>query len=291
MFVEAMTFERHLQFLADCFQIVNLSGLPTINDHSLNGSSKKPLCAITFDDGWHDTYLNAFPALRKFGVPATVFLPTQYIGTNEWFWSDRVARLLHHCHKQKIPLLPDKLQSISGLSSMIKETQSGSFEERLEQLIGSLKTKSTDQIEAFIEEVSAFHRLDPTPSQRAFMNWEEAKEMHDSGLIEFGSHTHTHPILTNISIESVKEEIIRSKSELVSRGQCDENNISFCYPNGNFTPEIAREVQKAGYFSAVTTRTGWNGPGADSFALNRIGMHQDVSSTTALFAARIARLF
>lgn len=174
---------------------------------------------------------------------------------------------------------------------MIKGTQSSSFEERLEQVIGSLKSKSTDEIEAFIDEVSTFHRFDPTPGQRAFMNWEEAKEMHDSGLIEFGSHTHTHPILTNIPIESVKEELTRSKSELVSRGLCDENNISFCYPNGNFTPEIAREVKKAGYLSAVTTRTGWNGPDADPFTLNRIGMHQDVSSTTALFAARIARLF
>lgn len=36
--------------------------------------------AITFDDGYRDFYLNAFPVMNQFGFTATVFLPTAYIG-------------------------------------------------------------------------------------------------------------------------------------------------------------------------------------------------------------------
>jgi peptidoglycan/xylan/chitin deacetylase (PgdA/CDA1 family) len=36
--------------------------------------------AITFDDGYHDFYQNAFPVLNECGFMATVFLPTAYIG-------------------------------------------------------------------------------------------------------------------------------------------------------------------------------------------------------------------
>jgi hypothetical protein len=66
----------------------------------------------------------------------------------------------------------------------------------------------------------------------------------------------------------------------------------FAYPNGNYTDEIMQLVKQHGYSLAVTTRKGWIGysDGEKAFKLNRIGIHQDMTSTGALFASRILQI-
>src|SRR4051812_28010127 len=48
----------------------------------LDGGPRKRL-AVTFDDAYRSTYDHAWPALRELGVPATVYVPTDYVGRDE----------------------------------------------------------------------------------------------------------------------------------------------------------------------------------------------------------------
>jgi peptidoglycan/xylan/chitin deacetylase (PgdA/CDA1 family) len=49
------------------------------------GKAWRGLMAITFDDALRDFLLNAVPVLKKYDLPATMFVPTNYIGgTAEW---------------------------------------------------------------------------------------------------------------------------------------------------------------------------------------------------------------
>jgi peptidoglycan/xylan/chitin deacetylase (PgdA/CDA1 family) len=50
-----------------------------------NNTAHRKFIALTFDDGYEDFYINAFPVLQKYGYPATVFIVSDFVGmTNTW---------------------------------------------------------------------------------------------------------------------------------------------------------------------------------------------------------------
>ena len=88
-------FEDQIRYLVEKgYQSIHLDDVPeAVKDGRPRW--KKPV-VITFDDGYLDTYTNAFPILRKYGVKATVMLVSNLIGsTNTWDreWAETVPLL------------------------------------------------------------------------------------------------------------------------------------------------------------------------------------------------------
>lgn len=85
---------------------------------------------------------------------------------------------------------------------------------------------------------------------------------------EIGSHTLTHPRLTEISPSQAREEIFGSRKRLEDTfGKAVEH---FCYPYGDWNPDLRGIVAEAGYESACITKFGVITAEADPFALKRI---------------------
>ena len=78
LFVSRQEFERQMDFLARRRKVVPLAAV-------VEGSAGPGSVAITFDDGYRHLLEAALPVLERHGFPATVFVPTQYVGRrNEW---------------------------------------------------------------------------------------------------------------------------------------------------------------------------------------------------------------
>lgn len=101
------------------------------------------------------------------------------------------------------------------------------------------------------------------------LSWDEIKEMQDSGLITFGSHTLGHEHLPDIKSEQdLKKQIFDSKSILEEK--LNKKITIFSYPNGGFSDRVRRLVIDAGYKLAVATNPGKKFANDDIFALKRL---------------------
>jgi peptidoglycan/xylan/chitin deacetylase (PgdA/CDA1 family) len=209
-----------------------------------DGKSLPPnAIALTVDDGYKDFYQHAYPCLRKYGIPTTMYLITGFLdGTVEPWW-DRLREAY-----RDTPLETNYEQAAEQLKSLPQE-------ERLD----------------FIDRLPKRGALPPPVA------WDEVREMSRNG-VTFGAHTQSHPILSTLATDSeIRAEVEGSRDRIADELGCPVAH--FCYPNGktcDFDERVVRIVQNAGFQTAVSTERGFNTSDDDPFALRRIGAEPDM---------------
>jgi peptidoglycan/xylan/chitin deacetylase (PgdA/CDA1 family) len=79
--VSTDNFDKQMSYLKRCFNVVPLNALMKNKEKKL--VTLRDNVAITFDDGYRDNFLNAYPILQKYQIPATVFLISKLVGKSE----------------------------------------------------------------------------------------------------------------------------------------------------------------------------------------------------------------
>lgn len=284
--VDKDTFEQQLLFLKKHFRVLPEDDFLEHLEESIPFHSSS--CLITFDDGWLDNYTNAFPLLKENNFPATIFLATDYIGTGKTFWQEKIAAelfdLLRRGDKSATPILEHyDLGEVAALPRWQAKI-------KIREFISKQKHLKSGELHEFIDDFPiASSSVSHTDKHvDSFLDWNNVREMAENN-ISFGSHSVHHYILTNIPHETAATEI-RDSQKAVEKGAGRSPKL-FCYPNGNFSAEIAEEVRAAGYLAALSTKQGYLDKESDRFSLPRINIHDGTSSSIPLFMMRILGLF
>lgn len=280
------TLDRHIRLVKELgAEPMHLDDWLERNKHG----EKLPKLAVafTFDDGWRDNYLFAYPRLKPQNTPATIFLVTQMINTEETFWPEQVLTLLT---SQAIPV-GDK--SFDWLRPHLPASATSSSAQPLslvqaDEVISRLKTMDDATILANLEYVYQAHPdLASTETSRAILNASELEEMSRDGLVRYGAHTRHHYRLNRlINEQTLKEEIAGCLEDLKALGKAAVP--IFCYPNGDITGEGETLVSDH-YKAACTTKTGWNRAGCDPYDLHRFNLHDGNSYSGRTLLATIGR--
>jgi peptidoglycan/xylan/chitin deacetylase (PgdA/CDA1 family) len=250
LLITTATLEKQLDWIGRRFDFVDPDGM----DAWLEGSrpGRKPVAVVTFDDGYRDVYQNAFPLLKRKGIPAVFFMVTDLVGTgglqihDELYvlmtralpaWTDPRAELIKVLAEAKVSSF-----TLKGISSALTDPSIAT-----RALLSSLTQSQVLRIMQVLRSKVGPPRQD---DNFAPMDWDMLLEMQRAGM-KIGSHTRSHALLTNESAEKIKQELQGSRKALEQR--LGPGIRHFAYPDGRFDALVVNGLVEAGYSFGYTT--------------------------------------
>ena len=216
-------FRQQLHWLKQHFTITTLTTIERLVTDKQK--TKSSFCAITFDDGYQNNFLDAFPILQDERVPATIFLTGDFIDKGIPLWPDRLEFALNQSRFKTLTINmyrkewrlptgtdPEKISTYNQIRNYLK----------------SCPNKERLNILETVEKKTGFALNFKHPSNYSPLSWTEVHTMSEAG-IDFGAHTMSHPILGRLTVAEQKKEIIPSQTLIIQKlGSCRH----FAYPNG-----------------------------------------------------------
>lgn len=237
MLVSLNTFRTQLEWIGKHYRFVSLDELGALIEQ---GKGCRDVAAVTFDDGYHDTYEQALPLLQKMGVPAAVFVVTDLVGTDTPPPHDLIHQILVEVFAGRHAMPAAFATAIPEYSRILSPHAVA------RELLGRVPATT---LRDMLTDLRAQGSWPAIPPELRPLNWEQLAAMQRGGFI-VGSHTRTHALLTRENDETVRDELVRSRSEIEQRLGGPVRH--FAYPDGRFDPRVARAVEAAGYEFAYT---------------------------------------
>lgn len=258
---DAVRFRAILAWVARTFHVISLpEAVEALRSDRLRPGS----VVITFDDGYLDNLEVATPILTELGLPATCFVSTGFLDGG-WMWNDRIVEAIRSSPVSKV----EQARRLTPLVPSLAGGAANNATQLCIKVLGQLKYLDFDDRKAAVEQIEMQLECEP-PCEPIMMNRTQVLELERSGF-EIGAHTINHPILTRLSTDSAKNEIVEGRRVLEEL--LGHPVRFFAFPNGKPGVDYGRRevalVREAGFEAAVSTAWGGARAGDDLFQLPR----------------------
>jgi peptidoglycan/xylan/chitin deacetylase (PgdA/CDA1 family) len=204
---------------------------------------------VTFDDGYRDFAELAWPALRRHGVPATLFVPTAFPDQPQRaFWWDRLYHAVTATRRRE-PLETAQSGKAGRLPLATPDERLRTFR----RLQGLVKSLPHDEATHLVAEVC--DQLGESAHQTDVLGWNELRVLARAG-VTLGAHTRTHPLMTQIAVTQMRDEVVGSLRDL--EREIGSALSVFAYPSGAFDDRAVDVLESEGFELAFTTLRGVN---------------------------------
>lgn len=240
-------FEDTIEFFTQRnYEFISLDELQHRLENPRTQSNKFVL--ITFDDGYLDNLLYAYPILEKQQIPFTIYIATNFPDRTAILWwyllDDLILSNDHLAFEWEEKTL--KLDCSSPENKKVASLQ-------LRRII---KYSHQKDYLPNIKRIFEPHGIDLyRKTEELALDWEQIRHLSQDPLVTIGSHSMNHYILKNLPEETARKEILVSKQTIET--QIGVPVKHFAYPFGESNEAGKREfqlVKECGFKTAVTTR-------------------------------------
>lgn len=242
-YIRPDTFEKHLKYLTKHCRVVSVESL--VKDLWDRKEVPDKTVAITLDGGWIDNFVYAYPLLLKYHATATMFLPTDFIGTNNYFWHDKVLFAMNIMKNVGLTFHPFSFFTKEQAAMVTDASPQGEISLPLIFLVISLLAQHSADNRALA--VGALGHVvrqvgGDMPPEPAFMSWDDVRIM-NSPLITFGSLGHTNARFSELDAEQLTQELKTSVEMLQSESRHVTTGVAL--PDGLASAEALETLAKA----------------------------------------------
>src|SRR6266487_2210142 len=252
-------FEAQMKYLSANYQPVSVFDVLAAFEKRDQKILPKRAVLVTFDDAYYDFEQHAWPVLKQYRIPVTLFVPTAFPDHPErLFWWDRLFHAIHTTVKSEISTPIGNLMISTDLER--KQTNT-----RLKNHIKSLPNAAAI---TFVEDIE--NQLNISPHTNCVLGWDALRKLANEG-VTLAPHTQTHPIMNHIPPGAMQNEAVGSLHDL--QREIGVTPPVFAYPSGFYNPEVVEALKNAGFKLAFTTERGINNLSqVDPLQLQRINV-------------------
>ncbi|OYV00922.1 MAG: carbohydrate esterase family protein [Burkholderiales bacterium PBB5] len=258
--VDAVQFDRLCAWLVSWFNVLPLDEAVGL---MAQGRLPERAAAITFDDGYADNHDVALPILQRHDLTATFFVATGFLDGGR-MWNDTIIESLRRTPHTAL----DLGQLLPQGGPVVPLHDQAARRDAVGVVIAQLKYLPPQQRLAMVDRLAQL--LQATLPDDLMMRSEQVRRLHASGM-QVGAHTVDHPILTGLSADSLRDQVLGSRQAL--EGLLGARVGLFAYPNGkpdtDYDAAAVALVRELGFDAAFTTVAGVSRQGHDRFQLPR----------------------
>lgn len=282
---EGGSLRQHLLYLRRLYRILHLEAaleaLYEPQKSTFRGRKQRTLLALTFDDGYHDNYTQAFALALELRIPITLFLVPGYVDSGNLFWWHEPQYLLRYAQSGEA--------TIDGCTYHLGNTgERSSLAQEIEKRLRN--ASSIEEREAFLATVREALQVSSSMGAEEKgglpLTWTEVREMEESGWVSFDAHTMHHPTLACLADPAELQYEVSECCAVLER-QLGHPVRAFAYPIGkdeHIGESGLAAVRAAKYDWALTTMHGINTPQTDPQLLHRFVV--DVDQHWLMIAAK-----
>jgi peptidoglycan/xylan/chitin deacetylase (PgdA/CDA1 family) len=192
---------------------------------------------ITFDDGYPDFALHAWPVLRELGLPAVLFMPSAFPDQENGsrFWWDQLYAGLRRA-QGRVVNLPDlrefDLTEDTGWKVALRASKQ--------------HVKSLPHGEAMDWVDTALSELGEIPSQPRVLSWDNLRELTRQGL-EVCPHGHVHALCTRLTTDELKHDLLTCRARLTSELGDDTCTSVIAWPANACNQQVTEVARDLGF--------------------------------------------
>ena len=272
-------FAKHMEVVHDTYPVVSLTdGVDALRQ----GTLETDTVAITFDDGYRSFKTLAFPILQSFELPATVFLTTDYVNENRYYWWDELNQLAYQLLDVKVDA--GLLSQALGPRLSHEWLRAKPNPDPARSVLGAIESsfryiprhERAMRMDILRELLPEERRAQLCPE--GILSWDEIRTLSPHG-VDWGSHTCSHIGFGEEDAGTIETELAVSRRIIES--QTGRSIVTFAYPYGADGPSYARStrlLKDTGYTYARTMLRGFNDRSTDPLLLHGSGISSESES-------------